>query len=109
MYHTVVRSSEGKTDLNSQWQTQSLTCPSEQGFRLSQEKQGSQETAMGNAEIPQSRSLLQREVILTHRQQVPEGLHHHVLVQGPLGRVHTVPLLRREIYEHILEGQLGLK
>ena len=80
-----------------------------QGFQLSQEKQGSQETARENAEIPQSRSLLQREVILTHRQQVPEGLHHHVLVQGPLGRVQTVPLLGSEIYEHILEGQLCLK
>ena len=109
MYHTVGRSSEGKTSLNSQCQTRSLTCLSEQGFQLRQEKQGSQETARGNAEIPQSRSLLQREVILTQRQQVPEGLHNHVLVQGPLGRVHTVPLLGSEIYEHILEGQLCLK
>ena len=62
-----------------------------------------------SAEILQSRSLLQREVILTNRQQVPEDLHHHVLVQGPLGRVQAVPHLGSEIYEHILEGQLCLK
>ena len=36
MYHTVGRSSEGKTSLNSRCQTRSLTCPSEQGFKLSQ-------------------------------------------------------------------------
>ena len=62
-----------------------------------------------NAEMPQSRPLFQREVILAHRQQVPEGLHHQVLVKGPLGRVQTFPLLGSEIYEHILEGQLCLK
>ena len=50
-----------------------------------------------------------REVILTHRQQVPEGLHYHFLVHGPLGRVQAFPLLRSEIYEHILEAQLCLK
>ena len=109
VYHTVGRSSEGKTSLKSWCQSRSLTCLSEQGFQLSQDKQGSQDTVRENAEIPQSRSLLQREVILTHRQQVPEGLHHHVLVEGPLDRVQTVPLLGSEIYEHILGGQLCLK
>ena len=109
MYHTVGRSAEGKTSWNSRCQTRSLTCLSEQGFQLSQDKQGSQDTVRENAEIPQSRYLLQREVILTHRQQVPEGLHHHVLVEGPLDRVQTVPLLGSEIYEHIHGGQLCLK
>ena len=109
MYHTVGRSSKGKTSLTSRCQSQSLTCLSEQHFQLSQEKHGSQDTVRENAEIPQSRSLLQREVILTHRQQVPEGLHHHVLVEGPLDRVQTVPLLGSEIYEHIHGGQLCLK
>ena len=62
-----------------------------------------------NVKISKDRSQLEREVILTHRQQVPEGLHHHILVQRPLGRVEAFPLLRSEIYEHILEAQLCLK
>ena len=82
---------------------------SQQAFELSQEKGGSQKVQREHAEEPQGRSLLQREGILTHRQQVPEGLHHHILVQGPLGRVQAFPLLRSEIYKHILEAQLCLK
>ena len=109
VYHTVGRSPEERTSLNSWCQSQSLTCESQQGFDLSKKNRGSQETQREHAKIPQSISLLQREVILTHRQQVPEGLHHHVLVQGPLGRVQAFPLLRSEIYEHIFEGHLFLK
>ena len=52
---------------------------------------------------------LWKEVILTHRQQVPVGLQHHVPVQGPLSRVQAFPLLLSELYGHILEGQLCLK
>ena len=50
-----------------------------------------------------------KEIILTHREQIPEGLHHHVPVQGPLSRVQTFPLFWREFNGHILEGQLCLK
>ena len=50
-----------------------------------------------------------REVILTHRQQVPAGLYNHVPVQGPLSRVRDFPLLLREFNGHILEGHLCLK
>ena len=89
--------------------TGSFTCVSQKGLELSQEKRRSQKVKREHAEVPQGRSPLQREVILTHRQQVPEGLLHHILVQGPLGRVQAFPLLRSEIYEHILEGQLCLK
>ena len=70
---------------------------SQQAFELSQEKGGSQKVQREHAEVPQGRSTLQGEVTLTHRQQVPENLHHHVLVQGPLGRVQAFPLLRSEI------------
>ena len=49
------------------------------------------------------------EVILTHGQQVPVGLHHHVPVQGPLSRVQAFPLFWREVNGHILESQLFLK
>ena len=66
----------------------------------------SQKVQREHAEVPQGRSPLQSEVMLTQRQQVPEGLHYHILVQGPLGRVQAFPLLRSEICEHILEGQL---
>ena len=76
---------------------------------LVKKNRGSQKVQREHAKVPQGRSTLQGEVTLTHRQQVPENLHHHVLVQGPLGRVQAFPLLRSEIYEHILEGQLGLK
>ena len=40
VYHTVGRSPEERTSLNSWCQSQSLTCESQQGFELSQEKQG---------------------------------------------------------------------
>ena len=82
---------------------------SQQGFELSQEKEGISKGTREHAKVPQGRSPLQGEVTLTHRQQDPENLHHHVLVQGPLGRVQAFPLLRSKIYEHILEGQLRLK
>ena len=52
---------------------------------------------------------LWKEVILTHRQQVPVGLQHHVPVQGPLSRVQEFPLLLSEFDGHILRGQSFLK
>ena len=109
VYHTVGRSPEERTSLNSRCQSWRLTWESQQGFDLSKKNRGSKETQREHAEVPQSIPPLQKEVILTHRQQDPEGLHHHVLVQGPLGRVQTFPYLRSEIYEHILESQLCLK
>ena len=50
-----------------------------------------------------------REVILTHGDQVPVVLQHHVPVQGPLSGVQALPLLLRELYGHIPEGQPSLK
>ena len=50
-----------------------------------------------------------KDIILTHREQVPEGLHHYVPVQGSLRRVQAFPLLWREFNGHILEGQSCLK
>ena len=82
---------------------------SQQGFQLSQEKQGISKGSEGTCRGTPGQIPSQREVILTHRQQVPEGLLHHILVQGPLGRVQAFPLLRSEIWEHILEAQLCLK
>ena len=76
---------------------------------LVKKNRGSQKVQREHAKVPQGRSPLQGEVTLTHRQQDLENLHHHVLVQGPLGRVQAFPLLRSKIYEHILEGQLRLK
>ena len=58
---------------------------------------------------PHTTFQLHREAILTHRQQVPVGLHHHVPVQGPLSRVQAFPLLWSEPDVHILDGQLCLK
>ena len=40
MHHTVGRSPEGKSSLNSSCQSGSFTCVSQQGFKLSQEKEG---------------------------------------------------------------------
>ena len=51
----------------------------------------------------------QRQVILTHREHISEGLQHHIPVQGPLNRVQAFPFLRSEFDGHILEGQLSLK
>ena len=109
VYHTVGRSPEERTSLNSRCQSWRLTWESQQGFDLSKKNRGSQETQRENAEIPQTRFQLHREVILTHRQQVPVGLHHHVPVQGPLSRVQAFPLLWSELDVHILDGQLCLK
>ena len=47
--------------------------------------------------------------MLTHGEQVPVGLQHHVPVQGPLGRVQAGPLLRSKLDGHVLEGQLCLR
>ena len=46
-----------------------------------------------------------REVILTQGDQVPVVLHHHIHVQFLLSWVQAFPLLLREIYSHIPEGQ----
>ena len=44
------------------------------------QNRSSQEAQTENAEMPQTGFQLHREVILTHRQQISIGLHHHVLV-----------------------------
>ena len=41
---------------------------------------------------------------LTQRHQEPADLHHHLLVQGPLGWVQLPPLLLGEGHSHITEG-----
>ena len=82
---------------------------SPQGFEFSQEKQGISKGTEGTCRGTPGQIPTSGELILTYRQQVPESLHHHVLVQGPLGRVQAFPLLGSEIYEQILEGQLCLK
>jgi hypothetical protein len=46
---------------------------------------------------------------LTHRQQVPIGLQHHIAVQGPLNKVQLSPLFLGEVHCHILEGHWFLK
>ena len=52
---------------------------------------------------------LWKEVILTQGDQVPVVLHHHIHVQFLLSWVQAFPLLLREIYSHIPEGQWSLK
>ena len=64
---------------------------------------------MENAELPMADPNFWREVILTHREQVSEGLHHHFSVQGPLSRVQALPLLGSEFNGHIFECQPSLK
>ena len=66
VYHTVSRSPEEMTSLNSRCQSWSLTCESQQGSDLSKKNRGSQETQREHAEVPQSISPLRKEVILTH-------------------------------------------
>ena len=66
VYHTVSRSPEERTSLNSRCQSWSLTCESQQGSDLSKKNRGSQETQREHAEVPQSISPLRKEVILTH-------------------------------------------
>ena len=74
-----------------------------QGCELSQAKQGLPRDTEGTCRGT-PKYITTSEGSDPHPQQDPEGLHHHILVQGPLGRVQTFPLLRSEIYEHILEG-----
>ena len=66
VYHTVGRSPEERTSLNSRCQSWSLTCESQKGSDLSKKNRGSQETQRKYAEVPQSISPLRKEVILTH-------------------------------------------
>ena len=59
VYHTLGRLPEGKTSLNSWYQSWSFTCVSQQAFELSQEKQGiskgTEETCRGTTgQIPTS-------------------------------------------------------
>lgn len=54
--------------------------------------------------------LTYREVaVLTHRDQVPEVLQHHVLVQVYLGGVQQRQLFLGEDHSHVLEGHSFLK
>ena len=46
---------------------------------------------------------------LTQRHQEPAGLHHHLLVQGPLVQVQLPPFLTGEGHGHILEGHRHLE
>ena len=50
-----------------------------------------------------------RAPVLTHRDQVPEVLQHHFLVQLPLGEVQQPQLLLCEDHGHILEGHCLLQ
>ena len=52
---------------------------------------------------------LQKKAVLTHWDQVPEVLHHHILVQLPLGRVQQPQLLLCEGHSHVLEGHCLLQ
>ena len=80
------------------------------GLRAQPSKVGAPKRhAKENVKIPKDRSQLEREVILTHREQVPVGLQHHIPVQSPLCRGQAFPLLRSEFDGHVLNGQLLLK
>ena len=46
-----------------------------------------------------------KEVCLTQEDQVAVVLQHHIGVQFPLSRVQAIPLLPREVYRHVFEGQ----
>ena len=66
MYHEVGRSSEEKVDLNSRGWVLKLFMSESTGISDQSSKTGAPKRhAVGNAEIPQGRSQLQREVILT--------------------------------------------
>lgn len=53
-------------------------------------------------------SKIPRTGVLTHREEVPIDLQHHVLVQASLGRVQMLPLLPAEAYGHILKWHWSL-
>ena len=50
-----------------------------------------------------------KEICLTQGDQVAVVLQHHIRVQFPLSRVQAIPLLPREVYRHVFEGQGLLK
>ena len=88
----------------------SFSCLSHQGSELSQAMQAPPRVTGGKMQsYPWADSNFWREVILTHREQVSEGLHHHFSVQGPLSKVQAFPLLLKEFDSQILESQLCLK
>ena len=88
----------------------SFSCLSQQGSELSQAMQAPPRVTGGKMQsYPWADSNFWREVILTHREQVSEGLHHHFSVQGPLSKVQAFPLLGSEFNGHIFECQPSLK
>ena len=50
-----------------------------------------------------------KDVCLTQGDQVAVVLQHHIRVQFLLSWVQAIPLLPREVYRHILEGQRMLR
>ena len=84
---------------------EAVSCPSHQNSQM-KDIRASHGAHRENAD---TQGQLWKEVILTHRQQVPVGLQHHIPVQGPLSRVQEFPLLLSEFDGHILRGQSFLK
>ena len=110
VYHTVCRSPEERTSLNTSCQSQSFFKSESTRLWTQSSKTRAAKRHRGKTQrYPQTKFQLHREAILTHRQQVPVGLLHHIPVQGPLSRVQAFPLLWSELDVHILNGQLCLK
>ena len=109
-YHNTGRSKEERAISKSSCHIMKLLASDSIELRAQPSKVGAPKRHMReNVKIPKDRSQLEREVIRTHREQVPVGLQHHVPVQSPLRRGQAFPLLRSEFDGHILDGYLLLK